>query len=262
MRLRPGTWVTRIFGLALRLLPRWFRELYGEDMLRTFAERRSTIHEASGFAAALVFTLRSLADIPGAALAARRQRRAGSPAKGEGLSEGVAGARRPVTDGLGWLRGWAHDGRLAMRSLRARPVATLAVLVTVALAVGATTVVFSVVNGVLLRPLPYPEPDRLVRIWQTKGEWMSSPNSQLRNFATRFPLSVPTFEDWTRAETGFEALGAYRDQLWVEHSRTVRTSSGASRPRPASSRRWESRRSWDGRSCRRTTLPGRRGWPY
>jgi hypothetical protein len=48
-----------------------------------------------------------------------------------------------------------------------------------------------------LIPLPYPESHRLVRVHQTKGGWMDSPNSQLRSFALRFPISVPTFNDWT-----------------------------------------------------------------
>ena len=110
---------------------------------------------------------------------------------------------------------WRRDGRQGFRALRLRPGASLAVVVTVALAIGATTSVFSVVDGVLLRPLPYPEPGRLARAWQTKGDWFDSPNSQLRAFADRLPLSTPTFNDWTRADIGFESLGAYYDGSWV-----------------------------------------------
>lgn len=122
--------------------------------------------------------------------------------------------------GGGW--GWGQDVRLGLRALRARPGASLTVVLTMALAIGATTAVFSLVNGVLLRPLAYPEPDRLVRVWQTKGSWMESPNRQLRDFAERFPLSVPTFNDWTAEDLGFRALGAYTGV-----SRVVRTDDGA-----------------------------------
>jgi predicted permease len=111
--------------------------------------------------------------------------------------------------------GWGQDVWLGYRALRARMAASLTVVLTVAVAVGVTTAVFSVVNGVLLRPLPYPQPDRLMRVWQTKGGWMDSPNSQLRNFAQRFPLSVPTFNDWTAEDLGFTAMGAYSDRTYV-----------------------------------------------
>src|SRR5678816_3322385 len=55
--------------------------------------------------------------------------------------------------------------RLAARSLRRTPAVTFAVLLTLAIGIGANTAVFSVVDGLLLRPLPYPHPDRLGLIW-------------------------------------------------------------------------------------------------
>ncbi|MEZ4587951.1 MAG: ABC transporter permease [Gemmatimonadales bacterium] len=61
------------------------------------------------------------------------------------------------------------DYRSALRQLRRRPAFALTALVTIALGVGATTAVFSVVNSVLLQPLPYPEPDRLVAIWPAQA---------------------------------------------------------------------------------------------
>jgi predicted permease len=82
----------------------------------------------------------------------------------------------------------------------------------VALAVGATTAVFSVVNGILLEPLPFPDAGRLVRVWGTKGGWMDSPRPQLRTFATHFPFSVPTFNDLQEGNRSFSAVGAYSGQ--------------------------------------------------
>ena len=117
--------------------------------------------------------------------------------------------------GDGWREGWMTGTRQALRAIRTRPGASLTVIATVALAIGAATAVFSVVRSVLLHPLPYPDSDRLVRVHQTKAGWLDSPNSQLRAFALSFPIAVPTFNDWIQEDTGFEALGAFSDESYV-----------------------------------------------
>ena len=63
-----------------------------------------------------------------------------------------------------------HDLRYALRDIRNRPAVALVPIATLALAIGAATTVFSVVNGILLRPLPYQDPSRLVNIWEDIGE--------------------------------------------------------------------------------------------
>ena len=90
------------------------------------------------------------------------------------------------------------DLRHALRVLLRRPAFTLVAVLTLALGIGANTAIFSVVNGVLLRPLPYPEPDRIVRLWeQTKT-------------GGRNNVSNPNFLDWRARSASFEALSSYR----------------------------------------------------
>ena len=60
-----------------------------------------------------------------------------------------------------------RDVRQALRRLARTPMFTVATLITLALGIGANTAIFSIVNGALLKPLPFPEPDRLVGLWQT-----------------------------------------------------------------------------------------------
>jgi len=73
--------------------------------------------------------------------------------------------------GTRWLEDFWQDFRYAMRMLRQRPGFAAVALLTLALGTSATTVMFTLVNGVLLKPLPFPEPDRLVAIHGQSVEW-------------------------------------------------------------------------------------------
>ena len=93
---------------------------------------------------------------------------------------------------------WLQDARYAARSLRKSPGFTLVAAVTLALGVGANAAIFSVVNTVMLRPLPFAEPDHLVRIWESNVE---------RQRPT-FAVSHPNFLDWRSQARSFKSMAA------------------------------------------------------
>jgi hypothetical protein len=94
------------------------------------------------------------------------------------------------------------DVAFAIRSLRRAPAFTTAAIATLALGVGATLAVFTVVNGVLLRPLPYGDPSRIQMIWIT--------NRNAAGETSDLPLSSGFYSDIERQARGFEAMAAFR----------------------------------------------------
>ena len=95
-----------------------------------------------------------------------------------------------------------NDARYALRSLLRRPGFTAIAVITLALGIGANTAIFSVVNGVLLQPLPYPESDRLVSLRQSNVTTNpAQPDAQ---------IAPGNFLEWQRQNTSFSSLAAYR----------------------------------------------------
>jgi predicted permease len=94
------------------------------------------------------------------------------------------------------------DLRHAFRLFRKMPGFTLATLIVLALGIGANTAIFSLVYGVLIRPLPFAEPDRLVQLWHLPPQ-KSFPGM------TRFALSAANYLDWEQQNTVFEWSAIY-----------------------------------------------------
>jgi putative ABC transport system permease protein len=93
---------------------------------------------------------------------------------------------------------WTSALTYAFRTLRRQPTFVFVALLTLGLGIGANTAIFSVIKTVVLNPLPYPEPDRIVVVWEVSPE------------GNRDRVSVPTFDDWKKEARTFESMAAYR----------------------------------------------------
>ena len=109
--------------------------------------------------------------------------------------------RTEDADRFGWFGDLVDDARYGLRMMRRQPSFTVSALLTLALGIGATSTVFSVVYGVLLRPLPYPAAERLVRVWEEHpgGTTMG---------AERW-ISNRTYWAWSQQPRTVDVLGAY-----------------------------------------------------
>jgi putative ABC transport system permease protein len=92
-----------------------------------------------------------------------------------------------------------RDVRYALRTLSRSPGFSVVAVVTLALGIGANTAIFSVVNAVLLRPLPYGEPSSLVMV------------NEIHPDGRRNTISYPNYDDWRKAEGPFRSLSIYRE---------------------------------------------------
>src|SRR5690348_3665628 len=105
------------------------------------------------------------------------------------------------------MRTLPQDLRFALRALRRRPTFAAVAIVTIALGIGAATAIYSIVDGVLLRPLPFREPGRLVAVWQTFPDWRKEPI--LAAEWDHIPLALPEFRDLRRLTTSFAEVGVW-----------------------------------------------------
>ena len=161
----------RFYRLLLRLYPREFRARYERAMTDFHQDRVAAARQARE--SMTVLWLRTVADV--VISAANEHTR--NFFSGERVIETIV-----------------HDLALAVRSLLRRPAFTGIVVTTIALGVGANAAIFSVVNGILLRPLPYPHAERLVSFGHEAPTWLTS---------------EPNFVDYHRDMTSIEGLGAY-----------------------------------------------------
>lgn len=151
------------YRALLRLYPTGFRAEYGHELCAIFAER---VRESSGPLAPLTLIVAAITDVVPNSLAVH----------------------------LDILR---QDLRYAARALRRAPGFAITAILVVALGVGANTAAFSLADFVLLRPLPFPESDRLVKLWQRTPGF------------NQVEVSPANYRDWKAMATSFSGMGAY-----------------------------------------------------
>src|SRR6266852_1433733 len=103
---------------------------------------------------------------------------------------------------LSTMTNWLTDLRLGFRALLRSPGFTVGAILVLGLGIGANTAIFSMVNAVLLRPLPYDDPSRLVQVWHV-------PPAKSFPGLTFFAVSPANYLDWQRQSSSFEQMAAY-----------------------------------------------------
>jgi predicted permease len=154
------------YRALLYLYPKSFRAEYGEEMSAIFARELRTASRGGVF----LFLVRTFFD----------------------TAVNAAGVHADITK---------QDLKYALRSLGRTPGFTATAIAVAALGIGATTATFTIADHVLLRPLPFADPDRLVRLWETQAS---------RGYS-RLEPSPPNYLDWKRLAKSFEGVEAYGD---------------------------------------------------
>jgi putative ABC transport system permease protein len=178
--IRPG--IRRLFRL-----PIWRRDLAEQELdeeIRLHLEMRAEQLERQG--------------LPPEAAREEARRRFGPMDEARHALHQAARRRETRLRTRDWLSGVRQDLRYTIRALGRSPGFTVVAVLTLALGIGANTAIFSVVNGVLLQPLPFEDVDRLVVLWETDRN----------SGTTREPASVPDFRDFREQSTEFQGLAA------------------------------------------------------
>jgi hypothetical protein len=156
----------RYAAALLRLYPPHVRARFGDDMRRdfldTYASRRSAAER-------MRFLVAATADAARSAIAERREMRS------DAFSGDLQPARRAT------MHGFIEDVRFGVRSLRGRPGFVAAVVLTLALGIGANTAVFSMINAIFIRPVAVVDPSRVLTIYKIAA-------AKIRNGLTFYPV--------------------------------------------------------------------------
>jgi putative ABC transport system permease protein len=185
----------RVLRLLLHVYPASFRDGYAEDVVELFLDRSREVRSRHGWPGLAWLWART---VPGMIV--------------HGLLERLSQPTRSGASNRG------ASIRTAMRSLVRSPALTAVIVSTLGVGIGANVALYSVLRGVLLKPLPYPDADRLVRLWETNPDIDGALHGPS-------PLN---FADWAREPVGIESMaawyltsGTYRTDLWMEEIRSA-----------------------------------------
>ncbi|HZD05093.1 MAG TPA: ABC transporter permease, partial [Longimicrobiales bacterium] len=203
-----GRWIVR------RLLPPELAEVLEGDLQEGFRSRAASDGRTARLRAIIWFWWQ-VATVPWWSLG-RRERRMGRA--------GMAGRTGPREGGMGRARRWGNGGmgtlaadvRVAGRTLLRRPAFAVASILTLCLSIGAATLLFSVTEGVLLRPLPYRDPDRIVTIYLLNEEWRDSDNELLRESWDQYNPSRRHIEAFRESPGPLAEVGS-----WIRTLKTL-----------------------------------------
>jgi putative ABC transport system permease protein len=183
------------YRILLRSYPVSFRESHGTEMSRVFRQDCQEAWRRRGRLGVLLLSISTLVDLIRTAAGERldgldaRNSRRGPPVP----------STRSVQEMIADL---LQDLRYGARSMLSRPAFTAVAVLTLAVGIGTNTAIFGVVDGALLRPLPYREPDRLLMLWQAKLQWG----------LTQLPTSLPQLLDWRQRGGPFEEMAGFSDR--------------------------------------------------
>jgi putative ABC transport system permease protein len=178
------------YRLLVRAYPREFRERFQRDLERDFVELLHRVGVVGAWRRVISDVFRAVPITTSDAMAERAR------------SARIAGPILPPGEPL--MRSVLFDLRHAVRALRKAPGFTIVTIATLALAIGANSAMFSLVNAVLLRPLGYDDPERLVQIHEAIPE----------SGVDRFEVSPADYVDLETYQRSFSSLAAYRTRLF------------------------------------------------
>jgi putative ABC transport system permease protein len=181
----PYSWSRRLYRLLLRIYPEEFRDRFGADLEHDFGDLIASRGRLRAWRSVVGDVAASLPSTYAHVRPARRRRRLLHP-PGETIMQSL------------WF-----DLRHAIRALARAPIFTLVTVATLALGIGATSAIFSLVNAVLLRPPGFPEPERLVLMHEVIPE----------SGVPRFGVSPADYLDIEQLQRSFAALGIYRTRF-------------------------------------------------